>query len=104
VLDELDAPLDESNIVRFANVLKEFVRMSQFIIITHNKRTMELADVIYGITMQERGISKIVSVKFLDERKKPAKETAPEKPQARQDAHPDRSDIQPDAQQAAPVA
>jgi chromosome segregation protein len=70
VLDELDAPLDESNVLRFANVLKEFVRMSQFIIITHNKRTMELADVIYGITMQERGVSKIVSVKFLDEKKK----------------------------------
>lgn len=70
VLDELDAPLDESNVMRFANVLKEFVKMSQFIIITHNKRTMELADVIYGITMQERGVSKIVSVKFLDDRKK----------------------------------
>jgi len=71
VLDELDAPLDESNVLRFANVLREFVKMSQFIIITHNKRTMELADIIYGITMQERGVSKIVSVKFLDEKKKP---------------------------------
>ncbi|MBU1808260.1 MAG: chromosome segregation protein SMC [Candidatus Omnitrophica bacterium] len=70
VLDELDAPLDESNVMRFASVLKEFIRMSQFIIITHNKRTMELADIIYGITMQERGVSKIVSVKFLDDRKK----------------------------------
>ena len=70
MLDELDAPLDESNVMRFAGVLKEFIKISQFIIITHNKRTMELADVIYGITMQERGISKIVSVKFFDERKK----------------------------------
>ncbi len=70
VLDEIDAPLDESNIVRFSNVLKDFVKMSQFIIITHNKRTIELADVMYGITMQERGISKIVSVKFMDETKK----------------------------------
>lgn len=70
VLDELDAPLDESNVMRFASVLKEFIKISQFIIITHNKRTMELADVIYGITMQERGVSKIVSVKFLDDRKK----------------------------------
>ncbi|MCX5678466.1 MAG: chromosome segregation protein SMC [Candidatus Omnitrophica bacterium] len=70
VLDELDAPLDESNVMRFTSVLKEFIKISQFIIITHNKRTMELADIIYGITMQERGVSKIVSVKFLDDRKK----------------------------------
>jgi len=71
VLDEIDAPLDESNITRFSNVLKDFLKISQFIIITHNKRTIELADVMYGITMQERGISKIVSVKFSDEKKKP---------------------------------
>ncbi len=52
------------------NVLKDFLKISQFIIITHNKRTIELADVMYGITMQERGVSKIVSVKFSDDKKK----------------------------------
>jgi len=64
VLDELDAPLDESNINRFVRVLQRFLEHSQFIIITHNKRTIGMADVLYGVTMQEHGISKIVSVKF----------------------------------------
>jgi chromosome segregation protein len=64
VLDELDAPLDESNINRFIRVLQRFIENSQFIIITHNKRTIGMADVLYGVTMEEHGISKIVSVKF----------------------------------------
>jgi chromosome segregation protein len=64
VLDELDAPLDESNINRFVRVLQRFLAHSQFIVITHNKRTIGMADVLYGVTMEERGVSKIVSVKF----------------------------------------
>ena len=64
VLDELDAPLDESNINRFLKVLRRFLEHSQFVVITHNKRTIAMADVLYGVTMQEQGVSRIVSVKF----------------------------------------
>jgi chromosome segregation protein len=64
VLDELDAPLDEANIGRFVRVLDRFIDKSQFIIVTHSKRTMARADVIYGVTMEEFGISKPVGMRF----------------------------------------
>jgi len=71
VLDELDAPLDESNIGRFTSLLKQFTVSSQFIIITHNKRTISASQAIYGVTMEERGVSKIVSLRFHSEHHEP---------------------------------
>ncbi len=64
VLDELDAPLDEANIGRFTTMLRQFTTNSQFIIITHNKRTIAEASAIFGVTMEEKGVSKVVSMKF----------------------------------------
>jgi chromosome segregation protein len=64
ILDEVDAPLDEANNQRFGMIIQEFLETSQFIVITHHKRTMQIADVLYGVTMQEQGVSKRVAVKF----------------------------------------
>ena len=64
ILDEVDAALDEANNQRFNLIVQEFLDQSQFIVITHSKRTMQIADVLYGVTMQEQGVSKRVSVKF----------------------------------------
>jgi chromosome segregation protein len=66
VLDEVDAPLDEANVSRFGDVLREFARNSQFIVVTHNRGTMEVADTLYGVTMEEAGVSKVVSVRLSD--------------------------------------
>jgi energy-coupling factor transporter ATP-binding protein EcfA2 len=64
VLDEVDAALDEANVDRFTQVVKSFLDKSHFIVITHHKRTMQVCDMLYGITMQERGVSKRVAVQF----------------------------------------
>jgi len=64
ILDEVDAPLDDANVGKFTNMIRQFSDNSQFIIVTHNKMTMSTVDVIYGVTMQEPGVSKLVSVDF----------------------------------------
>jgi len=66
VLDEVDAPLDDANIHRFLRVLRELTSQTQFLVITHNRNTMEAADVLYGVTMEEPGLSKLVSVNLAD--------------------------------------
>ena len=64
LLDEVDAPLDDANVDRFIRMLERFSDKTQFVVITHNKRTMEAARCLYGVTMQELGVSKLVSVRF----------------------------------------
>jgi chromosome segregation protein len=64
LLDEVDAPLDDSNVARFTRLLREYAKQTQFIIVTHNKISMEAADLIYGVTMEEPGVSKLVSLKL----------------------------------------
>ncbi len=67
ILDEVDAPLDDSNIDRYTRIIKTFSDNTQFIVVTHNKRTMESANALYGVTMEEEGVSKIVTVRFNEE-------------------------------------
>jgi chromosome segregation protein len=64
ILDEVDAPLDDANVDRFTRILRKFSNNTQFIVVTHNKRTMEAASALYGVTMEEEGISKLVTVRF----------------------------------------
>ncbi len=68
VLDELDAPLDDTNVGRFTDIIREFTRHSQFLVITHNKRTVSAADAIFGATMQEKGVTRLFSMRFNKER------------------------------------
>ena len=68
VLDELDAPLDDANVNRFTDIIREFTRFSQFVVITHNKRTVSAADAIFGATMQEKGVTRLFSMRFNKER------------------------------------
>ena len=67
VLDEVDAPLDETNVGRLADMLKNMSNDTQFLLVTHSKRMMTAADMIYGVTMQEPGVSKLVSVRLSGE-------------------------------------
>ncbi|MGK5594205.1 MAG: chromosome segregation protein SMC [Parachlamydiaceae bacterium] len=71
ILDEIDAPLDDSNIERFIKVVKQFVDRCQFIIISHNKQTMAIADRLFGVSMQEKGVSKLLAIEFEKETKSP---------------------------------
>ena len=64
VLDEIDAPLDDANIGRFVEMLRGMQQHTQFIVITHNRKTMEIADRLYGVTMEEPGVSKLISVQL----------------------------------------
>lgn len=80
IFDEMDAPLDDANTMRFCKILRDFAALSQFIVITHNKLTMETADILFGVTMQESGVSRLITVKFKGdaEARTVAQESAPE--------------------------
>jgi chromosome segregation protein len=66
VFDEIEATLDEANLTRFSNYLQRFAGQTQFILVSHRKKTMEQADILYGVTMEEAGVSKLISVRLRD--------------------------------------
>ncbi len=66
ILDEVDAPLDDANVERFADLVEAMTQHTQFVLVTHNRRTMARADLLYGVTMEEPGVSKVVSVRMQD--------------------------------------
>jgi chromosome segregation protein len=76
ILDEVDAPLDEANVARYNELIRSMTDRSQFILVTHVKRTMQMADVLYGVTMQESGVSRLVSVRMSAAKEKKAPEFA----------------------------
>jgi chromosome segregation protein len=82
ILDEVDAPLDEANIDRYIEGVRSMTDRSQFILITHSKRTMQAVDVLYGVTMQEPGVSKLVGVRVADAQARSARKTVTAPPAA----------------------
>jgi chromosome segregation protein len=76
LLDEVEAALDEANVIRLNELIRELTDRSQFIMITHNKRTMAMADVLYGVTMEEPGVSKLVGVKLKKDERTPSGDAA----------------------------
>ncbi len=88
ILDEVDAPLDEPNIERLTKMLKGMAEQTQFIVITHSKRTMEAAQSLYGVTMQEPGVSKLVSVRFNEPEKAKAQAAGAAEPAEQQELEP----------------
>lgn len=70
ILDEVDAPLDDANVERFTHVLRQFTKATQFIIVTHNKKTMAITDCLFGVSMEEKGVSKLISILFEQNKKK----------------------------------
>ena len=76
ILDEVDAPLDEANVGRFTRLIGDMSAQTQFIVVTHNRKTMETGSVLYGVTMQEPGVSKLVSVRWEGDQEKPTKQRA----------------------------